>query len=392
MDFAYYIKVCLLFFLQLCFSLHHDYHDDKLYKNWRERFKASNYTHQRECEKLIDMKNSIYEKDTRVDFSIVDLNLFWSHFHYWTHVRKGNDVIIESNLGSSGRILEESFFVKCLGWYGYSLNVYELFEPSTECIRLETPNLRLPEVDNCSSNTIFSNNTFLQISNDTIGIDIWYLPDQIAESVFVHYNISNLMAQTLFILWSRGADRSLLIEEALSLTHGYTLDESTPFYSIFTKIKHHGIVSSFKNIPGDNSQVSSSLGIKMLDKLFCGDRLSMRNLPWRESFVWKNCPTYFKNTPQSYTIISNETERIGFKLIPGSPVILIMIIFHDKLTYLKELLRSLHEIVQSSFEVVIYDPASSIPEVLSYLRLLETSGVKIIRDIKLWKIHALPGR
>jgi len=63
MDFAYFIKVCLLFFLQLSFSLHHDHHDEKLYKNWRERFKASNHTHQSECEKLIDMKNSINEKD-----------------------------------------------------------------------------------------------------------------------------------------------------------------------------------------------------------------------------------------------------------------------------------------------------------------------------------------
>jgi len=384
--FINHITFLLLFFSELIFSLNND---GKLYKNWRERFKTSNHSHQSECERLIDKTYNNYEVSIILDYEIIDSYLFRRHFKYWTILKNDNPVIIDSNLGSSGRILTESFFIKCLGWHGYSLNVYELFEPSTECIRLETPTLRLPEVDNCSFNKIISNNTFLKISNDTIEIDIWYLPDQVAENVFVHYNISNLIVPTLVILWSRGADRSLLLEEALNVNHGYMLLKSTAYYSIFSKIKHNGGVSSLKKQSGENTQTSSSLGIKMLDKLFCGDRLSMRNLPWRENFIWKNCPTYFKGSTQSF---SNQSERIGFKIILGSPVILIMVIFHDKLTDLKELLRSLHETIQTSFEVVIYDPSSSIPEVLSYLRLLEASGMKIIRDVKLWKIHALPVR
>ena len=52
----------------------------------------------------------------------------------------------------------------------------------------------------------------------------------------------------------------------------------------------------------------------------------------------------------------------------------------------------MHEVCTTSFEIVIFDFASSIPEATRYLTELKNSGVKVIVCEHLWKIHKLPDR
>ena len=118
-----------------------------------------------------------------------------------------------------------------------------------------------------------------------------------------------------------------------------------------------------------------------LSDLFCHP--SNRNyFYWRYEFSWKNCPLFF---PAEGLGSRNDSlaERLGFKYVNGSNVIPIFVIFNEKVSDLRELILSFHEIIETSFRIVIIDFGSVDPHAVKFLNVLEIDSVKVIRMKKL---------
>jgi len=93
-----------------------------------------------------------------------------------------------------------------------------------------------------------------------------------------------------------------------------------------------------------------------LHEIICEDKESMGYFPWREDWTWHSCP---------YSHDQFEV-RLGRKVIPGKPIVPVFVIFNDKVTDLKEFIRSMHTVVHSSFQIIIIETASHIPEALDF--------------------------
>lgn len=67
------------------------------------------------------------------------------------------------------------------------------------------------------------------------------------------------------------------------------------------------------------------------------------------------------------------------KINLSKSVVPIFIISFNKLTVLKEAIRSYQEYIGTPFEIVIHDTGTSFPETLQYLKKLERKGTKVYR-------------
>lgn len=70
-------------------------------------------------------------------------------------------------------------------------------------------------------------------------------------------------------------------------------------------------------------------------------------------------------------------ERIGKRIVPGSPVIPIFVLFSDKPTALGELIRSCHEILRTSFEIIVIDFGSTTRRARDLLDMLSINSVNV---------------
>lgn len=105
-----------------------------------------------------------------------------------------------------------------------------------------------------------------------------------------------------------------------------------------------------------------------LNHLICEDHESMQYFHWRLDWHWPHCPY----------VHDKYEESLGRKVIPGSPIIPIFVILSDKVTDMKEFLRSLHTSVESSFQVVVLETFARMSEGIVFVDWLREHHVPVI--------------
>lgn len=139
--------------------------------------------------------------------------------------------------------------------------------------------------------------------------------------------------------------------------------------------------STFKLFESD--VLSTQVAAYSLVDLFC-DKSITKFFYWRATYFWSHC--HIPVNSSQTTLIQGS---IGIKVVDGTKIIPIFIIFNEKITDLKEMLLSIHERLESSFHIVIVDFGSRTPGAINFLHSLELAGVSIVRKKRLLGMRML---
>ena len=174
----------------------------------------------------------------------------------------------------------EIFFKKCLNFQIVYLQIKEVYENATDsCITFTPYSVSDAEISCGNHSSLVKAIHPSQIDSRII----WGLPDFSAFDLFSKSNeAQSLEILGLVVFESSGPDKSSALDQLL--LHSYD----------YKKYMASSSVSLYMPNPSKNIQRKVNLmkhrNDSMLSDLFCNDRNNIRAIPWRASFMWKNCP------------------------------------------------------------------------------------------------------
>eukprot|EP00937_MAST-01D_sp_MAST-1D-sp2_P004283 g4283.t1 len=123
--------------------------------------------------------------------------------------------------------------------------------------------------------------------------------------------------------------------------------------------------------------------VAVLAPLYADLAAAAKHFPWRHGTQATSFTAHARVPQQRRAQVGRHEwkHELSGRSCLSAPRVPIIVIVKDRLTVLREALRSLHEFVHTPFEIIIHDQGTTHPPTCAFLRELERGGVRIFRRI-----------